>query len=352
MRVTLKVTSAPADLYSTAPGKEVQSNLITGGAGFIGSHLAEYLLEQGQRVTIVDDLTTGSLENIRHLRSRRELEFVNDTVLNRTLIDSLTANSDRVYHLAAAVGVDLIVKHPARVIETNILGTETVLAVCAEYKVPVFIASTSEVYGKSDKMPFREDDDIVLGATSKSRWSYACSKAVDEFLALAYHQSRDLAAVVGRFFNTAGPRQTGQYGMVIPRFVEQALAGDPITVYGTGDQTRCFCHVRDVVEAVARLVETPEAYGRVFNLGSRKSISMNDLAARVKALTGSSSDIAHIPFEEAYVSGFEDIEAREPDTSRAYDAVGFTPKHTLDEILSDVIAYVQGKTSPTGSAAS
>ena len=323
----------------------MQNNLITGGAGFIGSHLAEYLLEQGQRVVVVDDLSTGSLDNIRHLRSGRGLEFVQGTVLNRTLIDSLTANTDRVFHLAAAVGVDLIVKNPARVIETNILGTETVLAVCAEYRVPVFIASTSEVYGKSEKMPFREDDDIVLGPTSKSRWSYACSKAIDEFLALAYHESRGLPAVVGRFFNTAGPRQTGQYGMVVPRFVGQALAGAPITVYGSGEQTRCFCHVRDVVSAVAKLIESPAAYGQVFNLGSRESISMNELAARVKSRTGSSSEITHVPFEEAYVSGFEDIVAREPDITKARLAVDFEPKHTLDEILADVIASVKSRTS-------
>jgi UDP-glucose 4-epimerase len=334
-----------------ASGKEVQSNLITGGAGFIGSHLAEYLLEQGERVVIVDDLSTGSLDNIKHLRSQRGLEFVHDTVLNRTLLDSLTANSDRVFHLAAAVGVELIVKHPARVIETNILGTETILAVCVEYKVPVFIASTSEVYGKSEKMPFREDDDIVLGPTSKSRWSYACSKAVDEFLALAYHQSRGLPAVVGRFFNTAGPRQTGQYGMVIPRFVGQALAGDPMTVYGSGEQTRCFCHVRDVVAAVARLIEAPEAYGQVFNLGSRELVSMNELAARVKDRTGSSSEITHVPFEEAYVSGFEDIAAREPDISKARAVVGFEPQQTLDEILADVIASMQNRPAQTDRAA-
>lgn len=313
-------------------------NLITGGAGFIGSHLAEYLLQRGEEVVVVDDLSTGSVTNLRHLHGDRRLSVVIDTVLNRTLLDSLVAAADRVFHLAAAVGVELIVKQPARVIETNVLGTEAVLSICARYNTPVFIASTSEVYGKSEAIPFREDDDIVLGCTTKTRWAYACSKAIDEFLALAHFSGTGLPTVVGRFFNTAGPRQTGQYGMVIPRFIGQALANAPITVYGDGTQIRCFTHVADVVAAVATLIETPAAFGQVINIGTREQVSINDLAAHVIRMTGSSSTVQHVPFQKVYAEGFEDIAVRVPDIAKLERLIGYVPRNDLRAILRDTIA--------------
>jgi UDP-glucose 4-epimerase len=315
------------------------TNLITGGAGFIGSHLAEFLVELGQKVVVLDDLSTGSRENIAHLRNGDNLSVIVDSVLNGELVQRVTAECDRVFHLAAAVGVDLIVKQPARVIETNILGTDCVLRACCSHRVPVFLASTSEVYGKSTSVPFKEDDDLVLGPTTRSRWSYACSKAIDEFLALAYNSEHDLPVVVGRFFNTTGPRQTGQYGMVIPRFVEQALRGTPLTVYGTGDQVRCFAHVLDIVPAVVKLLETDAAYGKVVNLGGREPVTINELARKVRQLTGSESRIVHVPFEKAYIRGFEDIQEREPDIAKAGELIGFNPTRTLDDILNSVIRW-------------
>jgi UDP-glucose 4-epimerase len=255
------------------------------------------------------------------------------------VLDRLVQQADRVFHLAAAVGVDLIVREPARVIETNILGTDCVLRCCARYRRPVFIASSSEVYGKGTRPAFGEDDDLLLGPTTRSRWSYACSKAVDEFMALAYAQRHALPVVVGRFFNTTGPRQTGQYGMVIPRFVSQALAGEPITVYGDGEQSRCFAHVRDIVPAVVALIENPKAHGEVVNLGNPQSVTINRLAARVKALARSRSPVVHVPFEQAYAKGFEDILSRRPDVRKARRLIGFRPRHSLDDILRDVIRW-------------
>jgi UDP-glucose 4-epimerase len=315
------------------------TSLITGGAGFIGSHLAEFLRARGDRVIVIDDLSTGSLDNLARIRHRPGVQLAIESVLNEMVVDRLVAQADRVFHLAAAVGVDLIVREPARVIETNILGTDSVLRSCARYLRPVFMASTSEVYGKGTAAPFTENQDLILGPTTKSRWSYACSKAIDEFLALAYFHRHHLPVAIGRFFNTTGPRQTGQYGMVIPRFVDQALAGDAITVYGDGNQSRCFAHVRDIVPAVVRLLECPRAYGEVVNLGSPTSITMNALAARVKAKTRSRSPIVHIPFEEAYGQGFEDIQSRQPDIAKARRLIGFAPRYRLDDILADVIRW-------------
>ncbi len=319
------------------------TSLVTGGAGFIGSHLVEHLLELGDEVIVLDDLSTGSVDNLATVSAHDRLHLDVGSVLEKARVDRLVNRSDRVFHLAAAVGVDLIVKQPAQVIETNIIGTECVLSACAEQTCPVFVASTSEVYGKSTAAPFSEDDDLVLGSTSKSRWSYACSKAIDEFLALAYVKSRGLPAVVGRFFNTTGPRQTGRYGMVIPRFVDQALHGDPITVYGTGQQVRCFAHVRDIVPAVVRLLECEDARGSVVNLGTRERITILELARRVCDVTNSGSEIVYVPFEEAYEGGFEDIESREPDISRAEALIGFRPRHGLTSILEDVVESRRGR---------
>jgi UDP-glucose 4-epimerase len=315
--------------------------VITGGAGFIGSHLAEVLLDRGESVVAVDDLSTGSLRNVEHLRDNERFRLVVENVANELVLDGLVRDADAVCHLAAAVGVKLIVDNPVRTIETNILGTEVALKVAARYGVRIFIASTSEVYGKSDRLPFREDADMVFGPTTHSRWCYACSKAIDEFLALAYHRESGLPVVIGRFFNTVGPRQTGQYGMVIPRFVQQALAGDPITVYGDGEQVRCFAHVRDVVDAVATLMFEPRAEGGIFNIGSRDEISINALADKVKAMTGSGSEIVHIPYEQAYEAGFEDMRTRRPDTTRVRELVGFEITRGIDEIVRDVAAFFE-----------
>ncbi len=322
----------------------MRTNLVTGGAGFIGSHLAEWLLEQGERVIVIDDFSTGRLENLAHLRANPHLRIVRDTVLNEHVVDSLVQHVDgAVYHLAAAVGVKLIVERSAHVIETNILGTTSVLHACRRYGTPLFIASTSEVYGKNRASALEEDGDMVLGPTSRSRWAYASSKAIDEFLALAFARDYGLPVVVGRFFNTAGPRQTGQYGMVVPRFVRQALAGDPLTVYGNGEQSRCFTHVRDVVLAVVRLMETPAACGQIVNIGTEEQVTINALAGRVKTVTGSASPVAHIPFEEAYEAGFEDIQDRCPDISKARRLIGYNPQFGLDRILQDVAAWMQSE---------
>lgn len=313
--------------------------LITGGAGFIGSHLAEKLLMQGHGVHVLDDLSTGSIENIRHLRNEPRFSYTIDSCHDSRLVAELVDESDFVYHLAAAVGVQLIVDSPVRTIETNVHTTEIVLSQASKKSRPVFIASTSEVYGKSSRLPFREDGDIVLGATDRGRWAYACSKALDEFLALAYFRERRLPTIVGRMFNTVGPRQTGRYGMVVPNFVRQALAGEPLTVFGNGEQRRCFCHVEDVVRALTDLMGREDLYGEVLNIGSTEEVSMYELAERVKLLTESDSGIVLVPYDEAYGPGFEDMPRRVPDLSKVEAALGWRPTKALDQILRDVIEY-------------
>jgi UDP-glucose 4-epimerase len=310
---------------------------ITGGAGFIGSHLAEALLASGHEVSILDDLSTGSIQNIEPLKAQAGFKYVVGDITNEPLLAELVDDCDVVFHLAAAVGVKLIVEEPVRTIETNVHGTEVVLKHANKKKKLVILASTSEVYGKSTDVPFHEDADLVLGPTTKHRWAYACSKAIDEFLALAYWKERKLPVVIVRFFNTVGPRQTGRYGMVIPNFVRQALAGQPITVHGDGSQTRSFCHVRDVVCALLRLMDEPRAVGEVFNVGNSQEISIMALAERVRALTASGSPIVTIPYDQAYESGFEDMPRRVPDLSKIHALVGYEPRTDLDAILADVI---------------
>src|SRR5713101_2082326 len=313
--------------------------LITGGAGFIGSHLAERLLRGGHSVTVIDDLSTGAIHNIEHLKNRPGFRYVIDTIFDRPLLAELIDDCDAVFHLAAAVGVKLIVESPVHTIETNVKGTEAVLGCANKKKKKVLLASTSEVYGKANKVPFSEEDDLVLGPTCKGRWSYACSKAIDEFLALSYWKEKKLPVVIVRLFNTVGPRQTGQYGMVIPTFIKQALAGRPITVFGDGTQTRCFCYVGDVVEALVKLMQHPQAVGEIFNLGSNQEISILDLAKRVKELTGSRSEIHLVPYDQAYEEGFEDMPRRVPDISKIHSLVGFQPRTPLDEVLRSVIEH-------------
>jgi UDP-glucose 4-epimerase len=313
--------------------------LITGGAGFVGSHLCDELLARGHRVHVLDDLSTGSIDNIRHVKAHERFEYTIESCRSNAVVAELVDGADAIFHLAAAVGVELIVESPVRTIETNVHATEVVLTHAAKKRRPVFVASTSEVYGKSAALPFREDGDIVLGSTDRGRWSYACSKAIDEFLALAYWKERKLPTVVGRLFNTVGPRQTGRYGMVIPSFVRQALAEERITVYGDGSQSRCFCHVRDVVGALADLMETDRAYGGVFNIGASKEISIGELAELVRGRVGSESEIVRIPYDEAYEEGFEDMLRRIPDTSRIKELIGWEPRRTLDDILDDVIEH-------------
>jgi UDP-glucose 4-epimerase len=311
--------------------------LITGGAGFIGSHLADELLERGDQVHILDDLSTGSIDNLRHLKGRPGFEYTIDSAANAPIVAELVDSADVVFHLAAAVGVQLIVESPVRTIETNVHCTEVVLAQASKKKKPVFIASTSEVYGKSADLPYREDGDLTLGATIKGRWSYACSKAIDEFLAIAHWKERKLPTVIGRLFNTVGPRQTGRYGMVVPNFVTQALADRPLTVYGDGTQRRCFCHVADVVRALADLMRREDVYGEVFNIGSDSEIEIRQLAERVVEMTGSPSEITLVPYDVAYEEGFEDMQRRIPDTTKIYEQIGWRPTRSLDEILADVI---------------
>ena len=322
--------------------------LLTGGAGFVGSHLAEALLDRGHSVIVVDDLSTGSMDNIAHLKGRPGFEYVIDTIMNEPLTAELVDRADVVFHLAAAVGVKLIVEAPVRTIETNVHGTEVVLTHAAKKGKLVFIFSTSEVYGKSLAVPFNEDADLVLGPTPKHRWAYACSKAIDEFLALAYHRERKLPVVVVRLFNTVGPRQTGRYGMVIPNFVRQALTGAPITVYGDGKQTRSFTDVSDVVDGLIRLLNEPRAIGQVFNLGNIEEISILDLARRVRELTESPSEIVLIPYEQAYEEGFEDMPRRVPDLRKVHQLVGYQPSLTLNDILGRVIAHTRSTLEPAG----
>ena len=317
--------------------------LITGGAGFIGSHLAEALLACGDQVTVIDDLSTGRFENIEPLAQKPGFRFALETITNETVMDRLGSECDRILHLAAAVGVQLIVNDPVRTIETNVMGTEAVLRVARRYRKKVFLASTSEVYGKNDKVPFHEEDDGVFGATTITRWAYATSKALDEFLALAYFRSKSLPVVIGRFFNTIGPRQSAQYGMVIPRFVRQALSGEPITVYGDGKQTRCFCNVQDVVAAILLLLEHPGAEGQVFNIGSQEEIGMRALADMVKARTGSSSEIRAVPYDQVFDGGFEDMRRRVPDIHKIQLATGWSPKIPLAQTLDEIIAYFRGR---------
>ncbi len=311
--------------------------LITGGAGFIGSHLCERLLKAGHEVTVVDDLSTGRLSNLDQVSGQRGFHFVLDTVRNSETMHVLIAQCDVVYHLAAAVGVQLIVDRPVHTIETNIHGSEVVLSIANKFGKKVLIASTSEVYGKSEAVPFREDDDTVLGSTRFSRWSYACSKAIDEFLGLAYYEQYGLPVVVVRLFNTVGPRQTGRYGMVIPRFVSSALAGDLITIYGTGNQSRCFCHVNDVVDGLIALMESPSAPGRVYNIGATEEVTIEALADKIIALTGSGSEKQFLSYEQAYGKPFDDMMRRVPSLERIKDAVGYTPKISLEDALKDII---------------
>jgi len=314
--------------------------LITGGAGFVGSHLAEALLERGDEVHVLDNLSTGSIENIEHLKPNPRFHYVIDSVMNEPLTAEMVDRVEVVFHLAAAVGVRLIVESPVNTIETNVHGTEMVLKVANKKKKKVVVASTSEVYGKSNAVPFHEDADLVMGPTSKGRWSYACSKAIDEFLALAYHKERHLPVVICRLFNTVGPRQTGRYGMVIPNFVRQALLGHPLTVFGDGTQSRCFTYVGDVVGALVQLAGQPGADGQVFNVGNdREEITILDLARRVRARTGSKSEITLVPYDQAYEQGFEDMPRRVPDLSKLRGLIGYEPKVHLDEILDRVIAH-------------
>ena len=324
----------------SSKGRQLRA-LITGGAGFIGSHLSEALLAAGHDVLVLDDLSTGSITNIAHLKTRRGFEYSIESVNNEPLLAELIDRSDVVFHLAAAVGVKLIVEQPVHTIENNVHGTEVVLKHANKKKKLVFIASTSEVYGKSDDVPFREDSDLVLGPTPKHRWAYACSKAIDEFLALAYWKERKLPVVIVRFFNTVGPRQTGTYGMVIPNFVRQALAGEPITVFGDGTQSRSFSHVRDIVGALIKLMAEPKAIGEVINIGNVEEVTMSDLAERVRRLSGSTSTIKRIPYDEAYESGFEDMPRRVPDLTKVKALIGYEPKYSLDDILLEVIDYVR-----------
>lgn len=311
--------------------------LVTGGAGFVGSHLCDLLIERGDRVTIIDDLSTGSIKNVAHLRSHPRFDYRIDTMMNTPLLAELVDETDGVFHLAAAVGVKLIIESPVRTMETNIRCTELLLEIAEKKKRKVFIASTSEVYGKSADVPFRENGDLVMGATSRGRWSYACSKAIDEFLAIAYWRERKLPTVIARLFNTVGPRQTGQYGMVIPRFVQQAIAGDDITVYGDGSQRRCFSHVKDVVRAIAGLMECDSAVGEVFNIGATEEVSILQLAAVVRSKANSDSQIVHVPFSVAYDDDFEDMPRRIPCTDKIQKFLGWEPVADLDQILTDVI---------------
>ena len=314
--------------------------LITGGIGFVGSHLAEALLKQGDQVTVIDDESTGRVENVAHFMGHPQFRYVVGNVADQTAIDRLVSECDIVFHLAAAVGVKLIVENPLLTIETNVAGTETVLKAAQRHGTKVLIASTSEVYGKGSRIPFAEDDDVVLGATRNSRWGYAASKMLDEFLGLAYYHQKDLPVIMFRLFNTVGPRQTGQYGMVVPRFVQTALRGEPLTVYGDGQQSRCFMHVLDAVNAIMKLAECPQAVGEVFNVGSTEEVTVLELAHRVLQHVGVSKNghepIVYVPYEQAYAAGFEDMRRRVPDISKIHRFTGWEPKRTLDEILRDV----------------
>jgi UDP-glucose 4-epimerase len=324
--------------------------LITGGAGFIGSHLAERLLARGDEVLLFDNLSTGSIENIRHMKQNDRMHYFLDSIENRQLLAELVDESDAIFHLAAAVGVRLIVESPVRTIETNVNGTQHVLEAAYKKRKRVFIASTSEVYGKSTQVPFREETDLVLGATTMGRWSYAASKALDEFLALAYWKEKKQPVVVARFFNTVGPRQTGRYGMVLPNFVSQALEAAPMTVFGSGKQSRCFCDVRDTVEAMLRLMETDKAVGEVVNIGTDREVTMEGLAQMVKERTGSASTITYTPYDQAYEPGFEDMMRRVPCVDKLERLTGFRPATTLEEIIDRVAEHFEKKRDKVGKA--
>jgi len=314
--------------------------LITGGAGFIGSHLTRALLERGDRVSVLDNLTTGNFENIRAFAHHPLYSFAIDDVRNALVLDRLASEADAIVHLAAAVGVQLVVERPTETIETNVLGTHAVLAAARRYRCRTLLASTSEVYGKGVKAPFSEEDDLLLGPSSRSRWSYAASKLLDEFLGLAAYREFGLPVTIARFFNTVGPGQTGRYGMVVPRFVQAALRNEPLTVYGDGTQSRCFCHVRDTVRAIVELLDRPEiTAGEIYNIGSSYEVTINELAQTVIERTDSRSSIQYIPYSEAYAPGFEDMQRRVPDITKIHNAIGWTPKYTLTQILDDVIEY-------------
>ena len=319
--------------------------LITGGAGFIGSHLAESLLERGDSVTVLDDLSTGSIRNIEHLKGHPDFHYEIDSVENKPLLAELVDRADQVFHLAAAVGVRLVVESPVRTIETNVRCTEIVLAAACKKRKKVFIASTSEVYGKSRDIPFREDGDLVIGATTRGRWSYACSKALDEFLAIAYWRERHCPTVIARFFNTVGPRQTGRYGMVVPRFVSQALRNDPITVYGDGQQSRCFGHVKDTVNAAIALMDSDATVGEVYNIGNDEEINILKLAERIRELSGSESPIEFVPYREAFGENFEDMPRRVPSLEKIRRTVGYDPRYGLDDVLEAVIEFHSASTT-------
>ncbi len=321
----------------------INKYLITGGAGFIGSHLCDALVSQGHRVVAIDDLSTGQVDNIERLRTKPNFQFVRETITNQQVLDRLASEAEIIIHLAAAVGVQLIVRDPVHTIRTNIMGTEAVLSTANRYGCKVLIASTSEVYGKGVSVPFREEDDRLMGSTTHSRWSYAASKAIDEFLGLAYHRQFDLPVIVVRLFNTVGPRQTGRYGMVLPRFVRQALANEALTVYGDGLQSRCFADVSDVVEALSLLVDHPQAIGQVYNIGNTEEVTILDLAKRVIALAGSQSSIQHIPYDQAYEPGFEDMRRRIPSIDKIHHLIGFSPRCSLDDTVKRVIEYERGQ---------
>lgn len=322
--------------------------LVTGGAGFIGSHLCEALLAADNQVWVIDDLSTGRIGNIRHLEGEDGFRFVSDTIMNKAMLEEAVQWSDQVYHLAAAVGVRLIVEEPIRTIETNIFGTDLVLKMTNRHRKKTFIASTSEVYGKQAQDALQEDDNMVYGPTIKSRWSYACSKAVDEFLALAYYKKSGLPVVIGRLFNTVGPRQTGQYGMVLPTFVRQALAGEPITVYGDGSQARSFCYVSDVVGAMMVLMEHPEAAGEIFNIGNDEEVRIRNLAELVKKKTNSVSEVVLVPYDVAYEPGFEDVQRRCPSIKKIQKLIGYKPRFDLDGILDRVISHMREELQKEG----
>ena len=307
--------------------------LITGGAGFIGSHLSQKLLAAGHEVAVIDNLSTGSLENIKHLVKDKKFSYTIDTILNKQVLEELIKKCDRIYHLAAAVGVKYIIDNPLLSLKTNISGTENVLEIANKYKKKVLVASTSEIYGKSDSIPFKEDDDRLLGATSISRWSYSCAKAVDEFLSLAYYREKKLPVVIVRCFNTVGPRQTGQYGMVIPKFVKSALLNHPITIFGDGQQSRCFGDVSDVTDGMIKLMEDPKCEGEIFNIGNDSPITIEELAKKIKKMTRSKSKIEYVKYEDAFEEGFEDMKQRQPDLTKINKYIGYKPKYNLDKIL-------------------
>ncbi|RMF99947.1 MAG: NAD-dependent epimerase/dehydratase family protein [Acidobacteria bacterium] len=324
--------------------------LITGGAGFIGSHLADRLHSEGHEITVIDNLSTGRYANIGHLEGKERFRLIIDTVLNEDLMEELIKEADRVFHMASAVGVKLIMERPVQTIETIFKGTDVVLSFCARYRKRVLIPSTSEVYGKGTTVPFREEDDILKGSTSKHRWAYACAKELDEFLALAHWKESRLPVVVVRLFNTVGPRQTGQYGMVVPRFVKAAIENKPLSVYGDGTQSRCFAHVADVVDALIKLLETPACFGQVINIGNDKEITIKDLAEKVIELTGSKSEIQYVPYESVYGDGFEDMRRRVPSLEKARRLIGYNPTRTLEDIINDVAKNFRKELEPEGVA--